>query len=328
MFRRHGDVGSAILDIVEGRNGYRPNLFVLGYVKTRDERPGLRAERYIDECLTLGRSSALVTASAVRRYCEEHLQLEVIGPDTLGGDTASFHARAEEAFELIRDRREQRRTYRSEQQVRVEAEVVVLSESVARQSGEAQQMLCVSNTRILDGLPGFPHRVTIGPDGLAHWTAALRPTGRDEIRAFKAMVFALYQEGVTLFDRAAFRRVFHPLVAATSDRFAEVLTEHRERVEEILGPDPSGALEAVDDLAKPLVLRGLEGKLADRLKAELEAVKRLREREVPVRSLSSAEQGELARLRGEKAQRRAKALRRKRGAASRPGRKGRKRRKN
>jgi hypothetical protein len=313
LFDRHGGISPVVLDVVEGRNSYRPNLFVTGFVAMRAVRPGLTWQSYMADCFGLARMPSHIDLMHIEGWCITH-GIEMFDLASVG-DQVQFLARREQAFEKIKERRLRKNTFRDEHQVTAEAEVVTLIDALGRRQ-EPERALFVSNTRILDEIPDFNPRMTIGADGLLHWVTSVAPGAGDEEMAFQAMVFSLYQEGISLFDRRMFRAVFAPLISASEDRFSEVLATHRAIVEDLLGPDPERAFDEVDDLTKPLVLRTLQGKVAERLQVALEAERRLRRAAEAEKKLSVAERRELDRLLARKKTKRARAVRKKRAAAS------------
>ncbi len=318
-FSEFGPTGPQILDILERRNGFRPNVFVAGYVARRNKHPGLSWQVYLADCLGVVQVPKRIRLEVVRQSCERYGNLLVIDPAEYPDLSADFFARCDDVFGRIKERRHRRNTYRNDDQVRTEAEVVIIVDELT-DLGDAlgRRALFVSNTRLLDGLPGVGIRVTIDPDGLWHWLSAVARFASDETRAFEAMVYRLYQEGIVLFDRAAFRRVFDPLVTSSKDRFDQVLAQYRSLVEEVLGPNPENAFAEVDDLTKPIVLRGIEGRLFERVKAELDREKARRVAAETTRTLSDAERAAYQKLLAEKAERRARAFSKRRAAASKP----------
>ncbi len=318
-FASFGATGPEILDIVEGRNGFRPNLFVAGYIEARSKTAALSWGSYLADCLQVPRIGGKIDDETVQRSLEKtgHFKVIDLGLDDAARKQLACHLDA--AFRLIKEKRQQRGTYKSDSQVWAEAEVVATVQGKSEPGEVAgRRAMFVSNSRVLDGLSGFPLQVTIDMAGLSHWAGALVPSRNDEAAAFETMIYSLYEEGITLFDRSAFRRVFDPLVSGAEDRFAAVLSQYRDLLEDMLGPDPAKAFAEIHDLSKPAAIRSIDAKLLEQMKEKAEREEKRAAAAEAKRGLSDAERKELEKLRAEKAERKRRATKRKRAAASKP----------
>ena len=70
--------------------------------------------------------------------------------DDLNAGFGGLISRKDRAAELIKDRRVKRDTYRDDEQVRAEAEVVALADAMSRK--DAGSTLFISNTGVLEGI--------------------------------------------------------------------------------------------------------------------------------------------------------------------------------
>jgi len=318
-FVTFGETAPEILDIVEGRNGFQPNLFVAGFIQARSTAAGLSWQRYLADCLQVPRIVRRIDDDLVRHALETFARFRSIDLTSDDATRGQLVKGLDAAFSLIKDKRQERGTYKSDSQVWTEAEVVATIRETAPMSDAAgNRAMFVSNSRVLDGLPGFPSRITIDMAGLSHWAAALVPSRTDESAAFETMIYSLYEEGITLLDRTAFRRVFDPLVSGAEERFSTVLLQHRDLLEDILGPHPAKAFAEIDDLAKPTAIRSLDATLVERLQEQAERAERRAVAAEARRALSDSERRELDKLRAEKVERKTRARRKQRASSSKP----------
>ena len=92
-------------------------------------RPGLSWQAYLADCLG--------AATAPRTVRSEHIEvraaeLGIMLTDDLNAGFGGLISRKDRAAELIKDRRVKRDTYRDDEQVRAEAEVVALADAMSR----------------------------------------------------------------------------------------------------------------------------------------------------------------------------------------------------
>jgi len=277
----------------------------------------LTSSKYFAQCFSGLRANRRIDASVVAAALGRRYAIDAVGP------------RREEqpldvAFALIKTKRQERGTFRSDSQVWAEAEAVTTVANMSDlDSAEGPRSLFVSNSRVLDGLEGFPSRITIDLASLTHCINTFLPTNGGDRAAFESMIQSLYDEGIILFDRTAFRRVFDSTVSAADDQFAMALNQHRELVEEILGPDPARAFAEVDDLSKPIAARGIDSRVLQKLRVRAEEQERRAQRAELRARITDKDKVELEKLRHEKAARHRTAIRRKRGAAAKKAKRGR-----
>ena len=174
--------------------------------------------------------------------------------------------------------------------------------------------------------PGSP--VTMRPESAIQWVATLQPCSPEELEGLTSSVLCeLAERNLSLVDRKKLCNIFAERIDASKSKLSEVLEKHRELIAEAYGEPAIQDFRDADDLDVPFVLENYQTQQISDLKAKLEAETSARIAAQTQKRLTDKERTELNILRARDQHRRAKAQKNKRRAASRPKRKGKKRKK-
>jgi hypothetical protein len=159
-----------------------------------------------------------------------------------GFDQAQWGDRKEIEDKII-DVRNQRGTYRNDEQCRAEAEVLILCEK--------QKAAFLSQSGILDSINRQAPRITWKPESMYRFLATFSSAPASEDLLYQSMVQDFYYSGFNIVNRDALKRYFaEPVRQSRMD-----LDEEKTRYEQALGISEYSELrngyDHVPDLQKP-----------------------------------------------------------------------------
>ncbi len=327
LVRRVGEQSHELINALRCRDGYRPNQFLDGYFLTT--QPDASFAAYIRRLLKVDDSDDFTRDTVADRLAEHGIR--TLQFDEWVGFNDDYLARREEIQREISERRSDKGTYKHNRQVQAEAEVALIvdglrSGALQLPDKEANDGFFVSSTRVVDRLPNLKRRICLLPEGLAQWmwsSQATSPKHADLV--FEQLLWELSQGGIEFVDRATLLTKFSGVVEASELELRASVTDRREYLIDKYGPDPAQAFSDADPLDVPRLAIEVHKEALHQMESKLSAAQAREVAAKKVAKLTEKDLHELAILRGEKRERRKKADRQRRAAASKMG-KGRKRR--
>ena len=326
----NGTLGSAALAAATGRGGQRHNAFLDGLLEEVDEGsspPNLF--HYLSEVFNIAQGTIPNYEHVMSRLREDDLVCSRFGDWEGLEDPTWFEV--EELKKRIAARRKELETYTHDRQAKAEAEALVIVRHLRAGSMTLNGKKCtsayfVSYTRILDELdtPGLP--VTVRPEPLFHWLAALSPMPAEDLGVFTSNLLGeLFQRGLSVVDDDRIRRTFTPLISAAKEDIEDQYKQHRTLTAQILGEDSGKAFSSLDEIDLPLAARALNRQRADHLEVELKQERAARAAAQKEAQLTDKQKRSLEDHRRKQDAKAAKSKKKKRAAASKPRRRRRRR---
>jgi hypothetical protein len=319
-----GQVNVETLTAALGLSGDRSNGFLEGLLRTVVKGTvGLNLWRYLDEVLLpvqpKGTCSADVIVRALRKRGIESRNL-----DDWNGFEPLLYAERDDQQERIKQRREQRGTYRHERQVRAEAEALILVKYVRtggfRLDGrDLRGAYFVSNTKVIDDVASLGTPVTMRPDAVLQWLATLRPGDLKDLQVLTSnLISELSTRDFSIVDRSQLEWVFSPMTSRTWEQFREESERHQVLIGQRLGENPEKAFADADPLMLPIVFDSANAQVAASAVSQLtDTEERLKAVQAKAR-IADRDRERLAKLEQGERQRKRKTQNRQRSAQSKP----------
>ena len=238
-------------DVARGAVGHT-NSFLHGYSACRARGECDSFGQYIltalDQQDTRKPTSALVR-SAVARY---GIRVEEV-PALLESGAISDTTLAALA-DLITQRRQDSGSFKHDRQVTAEAQVVALVSGIRAANIPAvdapePQAFFVTDSRILDGLNGYPPHICMTPEGLHQWLLSTRPfTPEAAANVFDHLILELMESGVEFVPTQRIATAFGSIIQAGREQLTKLVSEHRTAIESYYGADYHRVLSQIDDL--------------------------------------------------------------------------------
>lgn len=275
LMQKHGEDSPVMIDVLQGRSGYRNNEFVSGYFYGRVGESGVGFLSYLSEMFG-ARVSGPVNSDIVSEALSKK-RVEVRSLSDWNGYTQAAVVERDELSARIALRRRANNTWRHDRQVQAEAEVALVVSSLRRGTlaldGTSADAFFVSGTRVVDNLEGIEKRITISATALTQWIWSSRDPGEHADHVFEQLLLDLANSGVEFVNKQVLLRRFSGVTAAAEAELKLALQERREILTDIYGEDPQAAFQDVDPLDMPRVL----------------SEHQRREREAMIKRLKSAE---------------------------------------
>ncbi len=249
----------------------------------------------------------------------------------------SAHRAREQKLQEIQTLREASGTYRHERQVRAEAEALLIV--LAARAGKirvgdvlVESAYFMSNTRIVDDVAGTNTRVTIQPKAALQWLATIVNTAPEELSLLTdSLLWELAERNLSVVNKEQMQATFSPLISASEADRDEQLQHHRALISQQYGEDAVQAFRHADPLDLPIILGSFHAQRAQAAETRLhEAEARRQEAEAKREEAEKTAKkavskvAELERYGSRRRDKKRKEVKRKRAAASRPGKSGRK----
>ncbi len=230
----------SLLQAAAAGPGYKQNLFVDGYIKWTAQQGAPSFQEYLRNCL----------GDAYERHmdCRVEEQLSALGIETVEfsewPDFSEEHWGERPKIEnKIIEQRKQRGTYRSEEQCRAEAEVLILCED-----GKAAFL---SQSGILDLIDRGKPKITWRPESMYRFLASFSTAQPSDDLLYQSMVQDFFYSGFDIVNKEALNQYF----AAPVRQSRMNLDEEKERYERALGQTEYDRLlsgyDDVPDVQKP-----------------------------------------------------------------------------
>ncbi len=320
VLHKYGPLSSRVVEIVR-RGVAHDNVFLESYLVHPDYGPNTHYQRYFDD--TTNANGARPHIVTLKPFIES-LGIQVKDLSEWEGAASQHNDYITCQRGEIESRRNAKGTYRHERQVLAEAEVVVIVSQLRNGDfqlcGEVyQDAFFVSQSRILDNLPGMPPWICMTPTSLLDWQMAVREISRDDASAlFDQILHELSHSGIVVLPRGQLVKVFSGVIDAAKDRVVELKRERRELIRERYGADPDLAFKDFDPLAWPLVESQLERDLVEEYEAKLAREQSAKTRLEEELRKSKRDDKDYMRLKAQEKAKRQKSKRRARRDASKP----------
>lgn len=320
---RFGEESADLLDVLRCLRGYKPNQFLQGYFFGDGKDHGFLAYlgRVLD-CDVSRKITAHSVSNKLKAFRIEVLQFE----DWVGFEGTLYAARDQSEAEITR-RRGERKSYKHPRQVKAEAEVAILvgglREKRLRPPGrEARNAFFLSSTRVVDGLPNLPRRISLLPEGLARWLWSSRPISSKHAGfVFEQLLWELAEQDIEFVDKQTLLRRFSGVVEATKLEMTSALRDREEYLVTKYGADPEKAFSDVDPLDMPHYSAEATKEVIQRMEQALKQSRERESRSDKKAQLSTKELAQVAKFRKKQEAKKAKAKRNDRARQSSKGRK-------
>jgi hypothetical protein len=309
-----------------GRGGARFNAFLdglLAEITTGQSGPDLM--EYIRVTCNSTAPSSCRNDDIVRTLDAEGIRCA--GFEEFPGFAEELLAEREELADAIQDEREKRDTYRHERQVQAEAEALMLVRGLRDQSRRVidratRSAYFVSHTRVIDAVAGPGMRITMRPEAVLQWISTVMPTSLEDLGALVSSIqYELFDRGIEIIDRERIAIAFSPLLNASREKLEQAIAQHGDLIAAAYGERADQAFRSASRLDIPIVLEAFFVQQSAALTARQEQLKREREAYERDRKLTDADRKKLERLSRRQEERHQKAIRKRRAAKSKPGKK-------
>jgi hypothetical protein len=320
VLHNYGPLSPRVVEVAR-RGKAHSNVFLESYLVDPTYGPNTHYQRYFDD--KTNANGARPHRVTLKPYVES-LGIQVKEFDKWEGATPKHNDRVNCQRGEIEQRRSARGTYRHERQVLAEAEVVLavseLRNGDFQLNGEVvQDAFFVSQSRILDNLPGMPPWICMTPTSLLNWQMAVREINREDASAlFDQILFELSHSGIAVLPRGQLVKVFSGVISASKDRVAELKRERRDLIRERYGADPDLAFKDFDPLAWPIIESQYDRNIFAEYEAKIAREQSARTRLEDELKKSKRDDKDYARLKAREKARRQESRRRGRREASKP----------
>jgi hypothetical protein len=217
--------------------------------------------------------------------------------------------------------RQERKNYKHERQVKAEAEALLIIKGFRNgnfciESKQTSNAYFISHTRIIDNVAGYGSSITMRPEFALQWIATINPLSMKELRLLTCNLLSeLAERNFDIVDKSKLAILFSPLVNASREKRQEEIANHASLISNKYGVDASKAFTEPSELDLPVVMESY----FEQAKEELTRLMRAAERAIGQAKLGHKERTEFEHLKAEKKERKKRALRAKRKAASKHG---------
>lgn len=294
-----------------GKAGYRSNVFLEGYIVSRNAGKVDSFDDYMDMICadTRGHKG---TEEIFERVLSE-MGIRRLDLDEWNGFVKSLWHERDELQGEITERRKGGNTFTHDRQTQAEAEAVIIIEQIRRGIFSTDSMAptsayFVSNTRVIDKVRNEAMPITIRPNAILQWLSTISPSNEDELATLTSgILWELSERGFDVIDRRALQQVFNPLTSAAREQLPQQMEKYRTLTAVEYGEGSEEAFRQLDDLELPIALNSyfaqrakiLESQLADARRARIDAEKKV--------NFSDKERHEYERLKAKRDQRKRKS---------------------
>lgn len=291
-----------------GKAGYRPNLFIDGYVKWSSTSGNPSLSDYFRE--TIGTDDPYSLNDAILASMKKY-QIEVVDfDDTPNVDQDLLGERDASLTPAIQEIRERLGTFRSEAQCKAEAEVVLISRHT--------DTIFISLSTVLNKLLETKNSFTWKPEAIYRFISLFTDVQPDEDLLFMCMMEDFFSVGITIVDTDSLGRFATPIIRQSRMKFEA----EKASFEEALGPERFMELvdtfESTPDENKPFYSMQFAFYIASVEREKRKTAEKRSKRTTKAVSLSERERLDYEKLKGKRTERRRERLRKKRMKESSP----------
>ena len=309
-----------LISALRGEAGYRSNEFLNGHFLGGGDDGSLRA--YLTR--VLGESDAGRVDDSTLRHRLGDLGIRTFSFHEWAGYDDDCVLQRNTLQSTISDRRDRLGTFKHPRQTQAEAEVSLIVDKLRGKSFgitgvRVDDAFFVSNTRVVDDLPGISRRICLRPEGLSQWlwTAQGASEKHGEL-VFEQLVWVLANEGVQFVDRATIIRRFGGTFQVSKENLETYAVVRHDELTEKYGPAPAEAFTGADILELPRLSQEVHDEALRKLAQQRDQAREAAEKAREAAKTTQKERDELARYKGEKLAKRAKGRKNKGAAQSKP----------
>lgn len=309
------------LDVARGARGYRPNLFIQGFVRSKLTEAGDTFDEYMHKIFGKTKRSKATDLEIRNTVCRIADEANFNQWDDFNQE---WFVQRDYIQAEIQRRREMRGTYKGPDQTKAEAEIALLvtkiRQNITGYSGmKFKGSFFISYTRVIDNIQKLEQRIVLPPEGLIQWLWSSSRIDTTRAQAiFEMTLHALSQHGVEFMPEELLLRRFSGVVEASERRFEKLVQERRADLIDKFGADPLKAFESCSDIDKPLIERLAAQYLLDKMETRLKESQKLKEEAEKKAKISEKERQELSRFRARQAVKKQKHEKKKRSVVSDP----------
>jgi hypothetical protein len=252
FIRENGSITPAFLALSLGKPGYKPNLFIDGFIRMAADGEIGTFDEYVQKIVDSPKESAVL----------DHLRQEgvLITDITLvSGYRAEDMDEVRRTANLIKEDRSAHLIYRSDEQVLAEAEVLYIIRQHRKgpySVGSSNRAYFISQSNVLNRVAQEKHVTTWTPEAVYQYLASLPNEVADPALLQECMLSAYYDAGVSIIDKERYLKFFGPTINASRLRYPEERDGYLKDMEKAAGRLSIEALDrafaATPDLEKPL----------------------------------------------------------------------------
>lgn len=282
---KHPVYSPEFLEAATARLNYKQNLFLDGFIRTAAEG---RVSTFSGYCKQLFPSGA--THEAIKQALVEN-GLKIVDLSDLSGFDQIDYGEQLGVEEAVRSERQTRRTFRSDLQVRAEAEVFQMVRRLSNgtltfpdQSWTPDRVYFISQSQVLDSIS--TGTVTWSPESVYRYLTALPGNSLDPSLLQQCMLNDYYNAGVSFIDTDRYERFFTPYINAAKADFREHKKRYFEYFENANQVDKE--FDTTPNLDKPLFVQQMIARVAksESMRADA-ATKRAEEAEARLHALEA-----------------------------------------
>jgi len=224
-----------------GQGGYRPNLFVEGYIGWAPTSGNPSPKAYFRQFVGTTRPSDL--APSLKKKLEA-AGIQLLPFERFPGFQQPLLAERDAVLvPAIRELRLGSGTYRSDEQCSAEAEVVIISRLV--------DAVFLSLSTVLNRLRALPRPLTWNPESLYRFLALFTTTPPGQDLLYQSMIEDLYSAGLSVVDPPSLARFASPLIRQARMQLESERSEYEEAIGKDRFRDLVEAFERTPDEQKP-----------------------------------------------------------------------------
>jgi hypothetical protein len=190
-----------MLHAATGSPGYKQNLFIAGYIKWLQKQGNPNFQKYMDSCIGVKKGANLYE----RTYSElQKRGIQIIDFDKLPGLTQEEIERKELLTKEIEILRKKNSTFRSYEQCKAEAEVILINER--DHSNFISQSIHLNKISVGKGL------ITWTPDATYRFLILLSKSTPSKELLYQCMTQDFFFSGFTIVDKEAMAKFISPLI--------------------------------------------------------------------------------------------------------------------
>jgi hypothetical protein len=270
-FLERESIGSqAALEAATAKAGYKQNLFLDGYIRLSAEGKANRFSDYVKLVAPFG-----TTEDGIRRLIEQR-GIKVVSIADLDGYQDKDTREALELSHDILDARAKSSTYRSDQQVEAEAEILLIIRKLQDHTYKPpagirafERFYFLSQSRVLDRIPPA-EPISWTPETLYRYILALPGELLDPDLLQRCMLQEYFATGVVVVDTPRYEKFFGPSINVANTTYVAERDRYLLEFQDLNGKQLDEMFESTPDLEKPFFVQQMGWKLArqERLKAE------------------------------------------------------------
>jgi hypothetical protein len=252
FIRDNPSITPAFISLALAKPGYKQNLFIDGFIRLSADGDVGTFSEYVGKIVGTRNLSGVM-----ERLAQQGVSITDISQ--LEGYRIEDMAEVSQTAELIKLDRSAHLIFRSDDQVRAEAEVLVIIRKQRKRHylvGSSDRAYFISQSHVLNRVAPDDHVTTWTPEAVYQYLVSLPNQVGDLALLQESMLSEYYDAGISLVDKDKYLKFFGPAINASRLRYAEQRDAYLKELEKTAGRQSPEAIDqafaATPDLEKPL----------------------------------------------------------------------------